>query len=204
MQELARTMLCETNLPKHLWAEAINTACHVLNRLSIRSILKKTPYEFLYGKQPFVFHFHPFGCKCFIHSNGKDNLGKFDAKSDKGILLGYSSNSRAYRVLNKRTKCVEESMHVVFDDSSSQPIADIEKLDLGTYEKEQVEEKKDAADPSDIEEEEEIPEVDITEEVKKPRELGYVKDNEVLGVLQDMVRTRASLQNFCTHFLFSS
>ena len=96
LQELARTMLCETNLPKHFWAEAINTACHVLNRLSIRSILKKTPYELLFGKQPNVSHFHSFGCKCFIHNNGKDNLGKIDAKSDEGIFLGYSSNSRAY------------------------------------------------------------------------------------------------------------
>ena len=94
-------------------------------------------------------------------------------------------------------------MHVVFDDSSFQPIADIENLDLGTSEKEQVEEKKDGADPSDVEEEE-TPEVDVTEEVKNPRELGYVKDNEVLGDLQDRVRTRASLQNFCTHFCFLS
>nr|XP_009597079.1 uncharacterized protein LOC104093065 [Nicotiana tomentosiformis] len=44
-------------------------------------------------------------------------LGKFDAKSDEGIFLGYSSQSKAYKVYNKRTQCVEESIHVIFDES---------------------------------------------------------------------------------------
>lgn len=50
-------------------------------------------------------------------NNGKDNLGKFDARSDEGAFMGYSSTSKAYRVLNKRTLCVEESVHVKFDES---------------------------------------------------------------------------------------
>ena len=62
--------------------------------------------------------FRPFRCKCFIHKNGKDNLGKFDARSDEGIFLGYSFNE-AYRVLNKRTSMVEESIHVVLDESGN-------------------------------------------------------------------------------------
>ncbi|XP_073153957.1 uncharacterized protein [Henckelia pumila] len=57
-----------------------------------------------------------FGSKCFIHNNGKNHLTAFDAKSDEGIFLGYSSISKAYRVFNKRTLNVEESIHVIFDE----------------------------------------------------------------------------------------
>ncbi|XP_070029911.1 uncharacterized protein [Nicotiana sylvestris] len=63
-------------------------------------------------------YFHPFRSKCFIHNNGKDNLGKFDPRSDEGIFLGYSFNSRSFRVYNKRTLCVEESVHVIFDENN--------------------------------------------------------------------------------------
>ncbi|GMI67487.1 hypothetical protein HRI_000418000 [Hibiscus trionum] len=114
---MARTMLCKNNLPKYFWAEATNTACYIINRVMIRPILKKTPYEILKSKKPNISYFHPFGCKCFVLNNGKENLGKFDAKSDEAIFLGYSLNSKAYRVFNKRTLVVEESIHVVFDDN---------------------------------------------------------------------------------------
>ena len=56
------------------------------------------------------------GSKCYI-LNDWENLEKFDAKSDKGIFLGYSTTSRAYRVFNKRTKMVIESIIVVIDDA---------------------------------------------------------------------------------------
>ena len=64
-------------------------------------------------------HLRIFGCKCYVHNNGKDVLGKFDPRSDEIIFLGYSSHSKAYKVLNKRTLCVEESVHVLFDESNS-------------------------------------------------------------------------------------
>jgi len=83
------------------------------------SNLKKTPYELWKGKRPNIGYFHPFGGKCFVHNNGKDNLGKFDPISDEGIFLGYSNNSRSFRVYNKRTLCVEESVHIIFYDNNS-------------------------------------------------------------------------------------
>ena len=58
-----------------------------------------------------------FGCKCFVLNNGKDNLGKFDPKSDEGIHVGYAINGHAYRVYKKRLLAVEESIHVVFDET---------------------------------------------------------------------------------------
>ena len=87
------------------------------NRTLIRPILKKTPYELYKGRKPNISHLRVFGCKCFILNNGKDNLGKFDPKSDEGIHIGYVINGHAYRVYNKRLLAVEESIHVVFDET---------------------------------------------------------------------------------------
>lgn len=59
-----------------------------------------------------------FGCKCFLLNN-KDNLGKFESKIDKGIFLGYSLTSKAYRVFNLRTQTFEKSIHVIFNETNS-------------------------------------------------------------------------------------
>ena len=64
-------------------------------------------------------HLRIFGSKCYVHNNGKDALGKFDLRSDEAIFLGYSSHSKAYKVVKKRTLCVEEGVHVQFDESNS-------------------------------------------------------------------------------------
>ena len=57
--------------------------------------------------------------KCFVFNNGEDELGKFDPRSDEGVFVGYSSSSKEYRVFNKRTQCIEESIHVVFDEDGN-------------------------------------------------------------------------------------
>ena len=84
----------------------------------IRPILKKTPYELFRERKSNISYFYPFGCKYFVLNNGKDNLGKFDAKSDEGIFLGYSLTSKAFRVIKKRNLVVEESIHVIFNESN--------------------------------------------------------------------------------------
>lgn len=94
-------MVNEGNPPKYFWADAISTTCYVLNRVLKSPILYKTPYELLKGRKPNLSHLHVFRCKCFILNNGKDNLGKFDAKVDEGIFLGCSQSSKTYRVYNK-------------------------------------------------------------------------------------------------------
>ena len=104
LEDMARTILSESRLPTSFWAEAVNTGNYVVNRCLIRPILKKTPYKRFKGRKPNISYFRAFGCKCFIHNNGKERLGKFDARSDEGILVGYSLNSKAYRVYNKHTK----------------------------------------------------------------------------------------------------
>jgi len=111
-------MLNENSLPKYFWVDVVNTACYVLNRVLIRAILKKTPYELFKGRKPVLSHLKVFGCKCFILNNGKESLGKFDAKADEGVFLGYATQSHAYKVHNKRLMTVEESMPVVFDETN--------------------------------------------------------------------------------------
>ena len=148
-------MLCESNLPRYFWAEAINTACYILNRALIRQFLKKTPYELWKGRKPNIAYFHIFGCRCFVLNNGKEKLGKFDAKSDEAILLGYSSTSKAFRVFNKRTLVVEESIHVVFDESNDLPSRKNEGVDDADPLIEGMKEitLKDTATPEDKEQE---------------------------------------------------
>jgi len=115
IQEMARVMIHSKNLAQHFWGEAVKTACHIINIVYLRPETNKTPYEIWRGKKPTVKYFRIFGSKCYILRD-RENLGKFDPKSDKGIFLGYSSNSRAYRVFNKRTETVMESINVVVDD----------------------------------------------------------------------------------------
>ncbi|KAK2450481.1 putative mitochondrial protein [Trifolium repens] len=112
---MARTMMHETKLAKHFWAEAVNTACYIQNRIYIRPILNKTTYELFKGRTPNISYFHQFGCTCYILNN-KAYKRKFDAKACKGIFIGYFERSKAYRVYNSETNTVEESIHVRFDD----------------------------------------------------------------------------------------
>ncbi|GJV15624.1 putative ribonuclease H-like domain-containing protein [Tanacetum coccineum] len=111
--EAAKTMLADSLLLITFWVEAVNTACYVLNMVLVTKPQNKTPYELLIGKSPSISFMRPFGCPLTI-LNTLDSLGKFDGKSDEGYLLGYSTSSKAFRVYNKRTKRVEENLHINF------------------------------------------------------------------------------------------
>jgi hypothetical protein len=115
IQEMARVMLHAKQLAQHFWGEAVHTACHIIIRVFLRPTTNKTPYEIWRGKKPTVKYFKVFGSKCYILRD-RENLGKFDAKSDVGIFLGNSTSSRASQVYNTRTKVVMESVNVVIDD----------------------------------------------------------------------------------------
>ncbi|WVZ96955.1 hypothetical protein U9M48_042531 [Paspalum notatum var. saurae] len=81
--EMARTMLDEHRTPRKFWAEAINTACYVSNRIFLRAVLNKTSYELRFGWQPKVSHLRVFGCRCFVLKQG--NLDKLEPRSDDEI-----------------------------------------------------------------------------------------------------------------------
>ncbi|TLX69460.1 transposase family protein, partial [Labilibacter sediminis] len=113
--EAARSMLNFANLPLYFWAEAIATACFTQNRSYLHKRFNITPYEILNKKKPNLKFLHIFGSRCFIMKmNVTQN--KFSSKSDEGIFLGYSHNSKCFRVLNRRTRCVEEHLNISFDD----------------------------------------------------------------------------------------
>jgi hypothetical protein len=128
--DMARTMLDEYKTLDRFWAEAINTACYSINRLYLHRILKKTSYELLTGKKPNVSYFRVFGSKCFILIK-RGRKYKFAPKAVEGFLLGYDSNTRAYRVFNKSTGLVEVSCDIVFDDTNGSQVeqVDLDELD---------------------------------------------------------------------------
>nr|GEX25197.1 uncharacterized mitochondrial protein AtMg00810-like [Tanacetum cinerariifolium] len=106
-----RTMLADAKLPVTFWAEVVNIACYVQNRVLVNKSPNKTPYELFNGRTPAIGFLKPFGCHVMI-LNTLDNLGKFEAKGDEGYFIGYSMTSKAFRVFNNRTKRVEENLHV--------------------------------------------------------------------------------------------
>ncbi|GJV74363.1 ribonuclease H-like domain-containing protein [Tanacetum coccineum] len=111
--EAARTMLADSKLPATFWAEAVNTACYVQNRVLVFKPHNKTPYELFSGRPPTISFMRPFGCPVTI-LNTLDHLGKFDRKADEGLFVRYSVNSKAFRVFNSRTRIVEETLHITF------------------------------------------------------------------------------------------
>ncbi|GJY71062.1 retrovirus-related pol polyprotein from transposon TNT 1-94 [Tanacetum coccineum] len=115
--EAARTMLADSKLPTTFWVEAINNACYVQNRVLVVKPHNKTPYELFHGRTPTLSFMRPFRCPVTI-LNTIDHLGKFDGKADEGFFVGYSLNSKAFRVFNSRTRIVEENLHIRFSEST--------------------------------------------------------------------------------------
>ena len=115
---MVRAMLHNKDVAKDLWGEAVNTTCHIVNRVNFRPSTKKTPYELWKGRKPNVKYFRIFGSTCFILKD-REYMGKFDTQSDEGIFLGYSSTSKVYRVLNKRNRKVMKTINVVINEASS-------------------------------------------------------------------------------------
>nr|GEY31457.1 hypothetical protein [Tanacetum cinerariifolium] len=113
--ETARTMLIYTQAPLFLWAEAVATACFTQNRSIIRLRHGKTPYELLHSKFPNLSFFHVFGALCYP-TNDSENLGKLQPKADIGIFIGYAPTKKAFRIYNRRTRRIVETIHVDFDE----------------------------------------------------------------------------------------
>jgi hypothetical protein len=94
--EMAQGHISLSKTPERFWSEAVNTACHAINRVYLHRLLKKTSYELLTGNKPNVSYFRVFGSKCYILVN-KGRNSKFAPKAVEGFLLGYDSNTKAYR-----------------------------------------------------------------------------------------------------------
>jgi hypothetical protein len=115
--DMTRTMLEECKMSDQFWVKAVNTACHAINRLYLHRLLKNTSYKLLTGNKPNVSYFLVFGSKCYILVKKGWNY-KFALKVVEGFLLGYDSNTRAYRVLNKSSGLIKVSSDIVLDETN--------------------------------------------------------------------------------------
>ncbi|GJW89356.1 retrovirus-related pol polyprotein from transposon TNT 1-94 [Tanacetum coccineum] len=116
--EAACTMLIYAKSPLFLWAEAVATACYTQNHSMIRLRHGKTPYELLHNKPPNLSYLHVFGALCYLR-NDSENLGKLQPKVDIGIFIGYAPTKKAFRIYNRRTRRIVETIHVDFDELSA-------------------------------------------------------------------------------------
>jgi len=145
-------MLLEAKLAQTFWKEAVAAAVCTINRAQLRVCSDKTPYELRTGRSTAVGYFKIFGSKCYIKIND-DHLGKFHDRTDEGIFLGYSTETRAYKCYNKRLRRIVESIEVRVDEELPQ--------DLSNHEEDEIDD-----DLSD--EEQDVNEATENEESEKP------------------------------------
>nr|GEY78440.1 hypothetical protein [Tanacetum cinerariifolium] len=113
--EAARTMLIYAQASLFLWAEAVATACYTQNQSIIRLLHGKKPYELLHNKLPNLLFFHVFGALCYP-TNDSENLGKLQTKANIGIFIGYAPTKKVFRIYNRRTRRIVETIHVDIDE----------------------------------------------------------------------------------------
>ncbi|CAO2824836.1 unnamed protein product [Amaranthus hypochondriacus] len=114
---MARSMKEEKGLPKSLWAEAVNTSIYILNHSPTKAVRNKTPYEAWNNKKPIVNHLKIFGCIAYA-LNKDQRKDKFDPKGKKYLFVGYSEESKGYRLLDPHSKKLIVSRDVIFDESA--------------------------------------------------------------------------------------
>ncbi len=118
LMNCVRSLLQTANLDKKFWAEALSTAVHVRNRVFSRALPKNvTPFERWMGTNPDVSYFRVFGCKCWFVIP-KHKLNKLDRRSREGLMLGYSTQSKGYKIWDIESETVVVSRDVTFEESS--------------------------------------------------------------------------------------
>ncbi|KAI3718388.1 hypothetical protein L6452_19257 [Arctium lappa] len=228
--EAARTMLAGSDISTNFWAEAVATACFTQNRATIVKRFQKTSYEVINSRKPNVKYFHFFGCRCYI-LNDRESLGKFDKKADEGKFIGYSLASKAFRVFNLRTRTIQESINITFDDnksseqeenqqSESEEVEDQNENDQGVSEvtpKTNSEEIRESASPSQERTSEplnsttEMSSTVISEAQTPPQIFApisrWTKDHpidQIIGSSSEGVKTRSATINECFYVNFLS
>jgi len=114
-------MLNESKLPVIFWAEVVDCAAYVLNRVLIVKSKMKTSYQLFLGIKSLIDFQRPFGCSCTL-LNTQGQKRKFGDVSNECFFVGYSDTQRAYRVYNKLTRIVQESYYVDWQESNSTSI----------------------------------------------------------------------------------
>ncbi|KAI5348232.1 hypothetical protein L3X38_001119 [Prunus dulcis] len=115
--EMAKAMLHEKELPYYLWAEAVHTAVYILNRCPTKALRNMTPFEAYSTRKPGVAHLKVFGSVCFVHKP-EESRQKVDAKSTRGVFVGYATCEKVYRVFDPVPRKLLLSKDVVFDEGA--------------------------------------------------------------------------------------
>ena len=170
-------------------------------------MLSKTPYELYESRKPNVSYLRNFGHKCFVLKNGKHLIGKMDAKSDEAIFMGYALNSKAYRVFNKTSLIVENSIHIVFDETNAAPRkvdcdddVDIEDSKVEESNGKEIKESKDELPLKNLQRKK-------YQHEDLPKTWKVVRDHpldQVIGDLIKGVRTRGALRKTCEYATYIS
>ena len=134
-------MLNEAKLHDGYWREAVYIYVYIQNKGKHRMNSDKTPYGILFGRPASVKYFRVFGSKCYIKRED-DNLGKFDSRTNEGILLGYSSTKSAYKCYNLKIHKIIESASVTVDDTKSRRIQIQESEDVEESDDEETNDKQ--------------------------------------------------------------
>nr|GEW35429.1 retrovirus-related Pol polyprotein from transposon TNT 1-94 [Tanacetum cinerariifolium] len=124
LQEMSRTMLNEQSLPQKFWCNAIDTSTYILNRILIRAILGKTPYELLKGRKPTLDYFRVFESECFI-LNTKDYLTKFDPKTykDEKEAIKFTEKKNLENDIDDETLEIDEIVNI--KESRNHPLENV-------------------------------------------------------------------------------
>jgi len=133
LDEMARCMRHHANLTEEFWSYAITTAAYIRNRcLTNAHDLNTTPYEMFYGEKPSFEAMKVFGCTAYMHLNEQERYGKWDDKAEKGVLVGYSTRSKGWRIYVPRTDSVYVRRNVTFNENDfGEAYEDATNLDEG-------------------------------------------------------------------------
>lgn len=115
--EAVRSMIYSANVHTKFWGEALHTAVYCFNRSGSRMLDGETPFERWYGVRPCVSHIRVFGSDAFLFIP-TELCTKLSPKSTRGIFMGFSQYSKAYRIWVNSSKKIVESRDVLFDETS--------------------------------------------------------------------------------------
>ncbi|KAA3461202.1 Retrovirus-related Pol polyprotein from transposon TNT 1-94 [Gossypium australe] len=189
---MARVMLNSKDVAHKFWVEAINTTIYVIYRVHLRLKSQVTPCKLWKGRKPSVRYFLIFGSTYFILKD-REYQRKFDSKSDECVFLGYAINGRTYRVYNKRTQKVMDSINVIEDD----PLKSLVKaVVLTSSDHSQMDNKhtnESKKNEDEIEIEDHCDEFDLTQPTFRVRKNHSTSD--IIGDIHDGVQTRGKPKN---------
>ena len=120
LMESARTMMAQAELPECYWAEAVATAAYLRNRVPTKSLKSTTPYEKWFERKPDLSHIRVFGCMCYAYIPEVNKKGKLSNKAEKLRFIGYSLQTKGYRLIDESTSKVLVRRDVICNESDFQ------------------------------------------------------------------------------------